>query len=71
MEKIKTDAAALYDELTERGWFTENELDLVIALNGFTVETLNNCIFARYGYRSWDQFIEELEEFFPLEEEEA
>ena len=51
----------LYDELTKRGLFTEAELDLVITLNGLTVETLNNCIFARYGYRDFNQMMEEEE----------
>ena len=68
MEKMT--AADLYHELVDRELFTSYELDLVIVLNGLSVETLNKCIYARYGYRSWDQFIEEMEEFVPLEDEE-
>lgn len=53
------DAADLYNELIERGLFTEEELNLITCINGFTVETLNDCLFARYGYRSLDQMLEE------------
>lgn len=45
----------LYDKLVEEGLFTEEELALVTNINGFMVETLNECIFARYGYRSYEQ----------------
>ena len=55
------DAVALYEELVERGLFTEDELNLITDICGFTVETLNNCIFARYGYRSLAQMLEEEE----------
>ena len=52
------DAAALYEELVERELFTSYELDLIIDICGFTVDTLNSCIFARYGYRDLDQLLE-------------
>ena len=56
------DAAALYDELIMLMLFTSGELDLVTKLNGFTVDTLNNCIFARYGYRDLDQMFQMTED---------
>ena len=55
------DVAALYFQLIERGLFTEAELNLITDINGFTVETLNDCLFSRYGYRSLDQMLEEEE----------
>ena len=57
MEKMT--AADLYHELVDRELFTSYELDLVITLNGLTIETLNDCIFARYGYRDLSQMLEE------------
>ena len=54
-------AAALYLQLVERELFTEAELKLLTDINGFTVETLNDCLFSRYGYRSLDQMLEEEE----------
>ena len=55
------DATDLFDELIERGLFTEKELQLITCINGFTVETLNDCLFARYGYRDLSQMLEEEE----------
>lgn len=52
----------LYDELTQLDLFTQDELDLVVDINGRTVDTLNDCIYARFGYRSFDQMKEEYDE---------
>lgn len=56
------DVNYIYDLLIELGMFTKEELDLVIYINGFNFDTLEDCLYARYGYRSVDQFLEELEE---------
>lgn len=48
----------LYARLLEKELFTEDELDLVTNINGSSVETLNDCIYARYGYRDLEQFEE-------------
>ena len=61
MKNLKN-AVVLYEELTKRGLFTEAELSLVMALNGTSVETLEDCLWARYGYRDLSQLIEEEEE---------
>jgi len=55
----------LYDKLLELELFTEEELRLIININGFSIDTLDACLYARYG-SSVEQFIEEL----GLEEEE-
>ena len=52
----------LYDELIQLDLFTQDELDLVSAINGRSVETLNDCIYARFGYRNFEQMKEEDDE---------
>ena len=49
----------VWDFLIENAYFTEAELSLVTSLNGYSIETLNDCIYVRYGYRSLDQMIGE------------
>ena len=49
----------LYNAFAERELFTEDELILITTINGYSVETLNDCLYARYGYRSLGQMDEE------------
>jgi hypothetical protein len=49
----------LYAELLELELFTEEELQLITDLNGYNIETLNNALFCRYGYRNLSQMLEE------------
>ena len=53
------DVNKLWDKLIEQELFTEEELRLVTDINGYSVETLNDCIYARYGYRSLEQMEDE------------
>ena len=46
--------------LVELELFTDSELKLLININGYSIETLNNAIYARYGYRDLEQMINEL-----------
>lgn len=48
----------LYNKLVEEDYFTEEELRLVTDINGNTVEVLNDCIYARYGYRTFEDLVE-------------
>ena len=48
MEKVNN----LWDKLIGNGFFTEEELQLVTNINGYNEETLNDCIYARYGYHN-------------------
>ena len=48
----------LWAELVERDLFTDKELQLLTNINGFSIETLNDAIFARYGYRDYEQMME-------------
>ncbi len=49
----------LWDELLECDLFTDEELQLLTNINGYSVDTLNDAIFARYGYRDLEQMMEE------------
>jgi hypothetical protein len=48
----------VWDFIIEYGIATEAELILVTNINGFTLEQLNNVIYAKIGYRSMEQYIE-------------
>lgn len=37
---------------------TDEELELVTSINGLNMETLNDVLYVRTGYRDWDQFVE-------------
>lgn len=59
MKKDFNNVNVLWDELLECDLFTEEELQLLTNINGYSVETLNDAIFARYGYRDLEQMMEE------------
>lgn len=46
----------LWDNILSYEIATEEELQLITNINGFTVETLEDVLYAKIGYRSWDQF---------------
>lgn len=61
----------IFNLLIELEMFTAEELNLLTYINGFNMETLEDALYARYGIRSVDQFLEELqEEEEEIEEEE-
>jgi hypothetical protein len=49
------DVNELYQTLIDSEMFTKDELDLVTNINGYSIESLNDCIYARYGYHDLDQ----------------
>ena len=49
----------IYDYLTESGIATDEEIQLVSCINGWSVETLNDILYARTGYRDIDQMEDE------------
>jgi hypothetical protein len=59
MKKNFNDVNELWAELVERDLFTYDELRLLTNINGFSVETLNDAIFSRYGYRDYEQMMGE------------
>lgn len=58
MYRDKNSLDDYFDLLVEYGIATEEEIKLVININGYTGETLNDILFARTGYRNWEQFAE-------------
>ena len=57
MKELSVDE--LYEELLNLELFTEKELELITSMNGYNVETLNDALFCRYGYRDLSQMLEE------------
>lgn len=47
----------LWAELVERDLSTDKELQLLTNINGFSIETLNDALYSRYGYRDYDQMM--------------
>ena len=45
----------VYEYLIDHEYFTIEELNLVTDINGWNIESLNDCIYARYGYHSLEQ----------------
>lgn len=48
-----------WEELVEFGIATNEEIELVTSINGYTVETLDDILYTRTGNRSWEQFCQE------------
>ncbi len=53
------DAARVWDYIINNGIATEDELQLVTDINGQSVDTLNDVLYARTGYRDIGQIEEE------------
>lgn len=45
----------LWDLLVEHNIATDNELQLITDINGYSIDTLNSVLYARTGYRDWEQ----------------
>ena len=44
--------------MVEYGIATEEELQLVTDINGYSIDTLNSVLYARTAYHNWEQFTE-------------
>lgn len=51
--------AQLWDYLINSGIATEQELRLITDIIGYSTDTLNEVIYARTGYRDYEQLINE------------
>ena len=51
----------VWDLLSQYDIATENELRLVTTINGYSIDTLNDILYARTGLRSIEQLLEEIE----------
>lgn len=52
------DVNEVYNYLVNNSYFMDDELRLITEINGFNLETLNDCLLARYGYRDLEQLLE-------------
>ncbi len=52
------DENEIYDYLVERGIASEEELDIVTGINGFSEETLNSIIYYKTAYQDIEQYLE-------------
>ena len=59
------DVESIWDYLVDKGIATEQELILVTYINGYNIESLNDIIYVRTGYRNAEQLQEdeEIEEY--------
>lgn len=64
----------IYDYLLEMGIASEEELDIITGINGFSEETLNSVIYYKTAYQDIEQYLEcedkeKYEEFYGDNEE--
>jgi hypothetical protein len=63
MGKLKeafTEVDDLWSYFVDNEFFSPAELELLTSINGYSIDTLNDALYARYGYRDLDQLVEEL-----------
>lgn len=60
----------IWDFIIDYNIASEETLSIITSINGYSVETLNDVIYAATGYRSMDQFLGEEPEEEPEEPEE-
>ena len=48
----------IWDSIINYGIATDDELQLVTSINGYSVESLNDVIYCRTGYHDIEQFEE-------------
>ena len=49
----------MWDELIDLGIATQEELELVTSINGYSTDTLKSVLYTRTGYRNFDQLHDE------------
>ena len=52
----------IWNAIVEHGIATEEELELVTAINGYHDDALNDVIYVRTGYRNIEQLLDEEQE---------
>lgn len=52
----------IWDAIVEHGIATEEELELVTAINGYHDDALNDVIYVRTGYRNIEQLLDDWQE---------
>lgn len=49
----------IWDYLVNNGTATDDELQLITSINGYNIDTLNDVIYVRTGYRDIETLLEE------------
>lgn len=49
----------IWDYLVNNGIATDDELQLITSINGYNIDTLNDVIYVRTGYRDIETLLEE------------
>ena len=49
-----------WDKIVELEVATENELQLVTSLNGYSIDTLNSVVYARTAYSTLSDYLESI-----------
>lgn len=47
----------LYEKLITEGYFEEETLDILTSVNGFSVSTLEDAIYVKYGLRTYEDLL--------------
>lgn len=50
----------IYDYLIKNELFSDGELSLLCCINGYSVDTLNSAIYARYGLKDFEALQDDL-----------
>ena len=56
---MNTEINKLWDMLILHNLATEETLKIITSINGYTLKTLNDVLYAVTGYRSMDQYLAE------------
>jgi len=55
---MTNDLSYTYDLIIDLEIATHGELELITGINGFSIETLNDVIYYKTGYRDIEQYLE-------------
>ena len=58
---ISSDLEKISDIIVDYGVATEDEIRLVCQINGWTIDSLNDIIYARTGYHDVDSYLDEFD----------
>lgn len=57
---MEKEITKLWDFLEERGIATNDELQLITTINGYNIDSLNDVLYVRTGYRNLEQIESEM-----------
>ena len=55
MDELMNEINSVYEALIEEYGVSEEALQLITNINGYSIDTLNDVIYAVFGYRSLEQ----------------